>query len=429
MIDVVQVLLNVIYFVSLYYTVFWLITYLEEPEPRRERKHVSNWPKVSIIIPMYNEEENIGPTIDNLCNIDYPRNKLKIIVVDDGSKDKSFENAKLAIERNKEKYPELNISLLHQENKGKYAAVNLGLKQADTPFFATLDADSYPERSALKKLILDFDDSKDLGSVTPILKVHKPGNLVQKMQWFEYAINHFYKSILSLRNAIHVTPGPLALYKTKIVKDLGGFRPGHKTEDMELGMRLQKHHYRIKQCDDAIVYTKVPKTFKALFKQRVRWYLGTFRNVMDYSDMLFNKKYHDFGLFQLIMIPLSGVLAVALVTLLAFSMRTKIKLQYLALKAYSFNIFEMIKDSFAHWNLKFWFLNLDLNSIVMMSVFSVVMVFILYKGIKMFNKRFSLHKSYFVPLLVYTLTYFYFLAAVWLIVFKDLIFKREIIWK
>ncbi|MDK2850070.1 MAG: poly-beta,6-N-acetyl-D-glucosamine synthase [Candidatus Woesearchaeota archaeon] len=429
--DLVQVSLNVIYFISLYYTVFWVLTYLEEEEPVKKKKPLIDWPRVSIVIPMYNEEENIISTIDNICDVDYPKDKLKIIVVDDGSKDKSFENAKIAVEKNKKKYPELDIKILHQENKGKYAAVNLGLKYVDTPFFATLDADSYPERDSLKKLIKYFYDnySKDLAAVTPILKVYKPENLIQKMQWFEYAINHFYKSVLSIRDAIHVTPGPLALYKTKVVKHLGGFRPGHKTEDMELGMRLQKNHDLIKQCNDAIVYTKAPKTLRALVKQRLRWYWGTVKNVIDYSDMLFNKEYHDFGLFQLIMIPLSGVLAVALVFLMGFSMRDKIKMQYLSLKAYDFNIFEIIKDSFAHLNTKFWFLNLDLTSIAMMSVFLLIMVFLIYKGVKLFNRRFSLEKSYFIPLVIYILTYFYFLAFVWLIVFKDLIFKKEIKWK
>ncbi len=432
MFDVTRIILYVIFFIFMYYTNFWLITYVEESNTKKstKRKEIAEWPGISIVIPMYNEEENIGPTIDNICDVDYPKDKLKIIVVDDGSKDNSFKFAQEAIERNKIKFPDLKLILLRQKNQGKYAAVNHGLKYADTPFFATLDADSYPEKDALKKLISEFiDESDDLASVTPILKVYEPKTLVQKIQWLEYAITHFYKAILSLRNAIHVTPGPLAMYRTEIIKKLGGFRHGHKTEDMELAIRLQKYHYRIKQCDNAHVFTKVPRTWRALLKQRIRWYLGNLRNVFDYKEMLFNKEYQDFGLFQFVMIPLSGILAIALIILLPFSMRESIKARYLWLKAYNFNVIEFIMDSFKNFNLDFWFLNLNLTTVVITSLSLIIMFYALHKGLKIFNQKLNLKKGDFLVLLVYIFAYFYFIELVWLIVFKDFIFKKEIVWK
>ncbi|MDI3474018.1 MAG: poly-beta,6-N-acetyl-D-glucosamine synthase [Candidatus Woesearchaeota archaeon] len=425
MITITRIILDVVYFISLYYAVFWLLTYIEEKPKEKPKRTFKEWPAVSIVIPMYNEEENIRETIQTTCKLDYPSDKLKIYVVDDGSKDNSLEIARITAEEEMKKNPQLEIKILHQENKGKYAAVNNALDYIDTPFFATLDADSYPEKDALKNLLQEFTTQK-VGAVSPILKVKNPQNIIEKIQWYEYAINHFYKSVIALRNAIHVTPGPLSVYRTELVKRLGKFREGHKTEDMELGMRIQAANYEIKQCEEAVVYTKAPRTWKSLTKQRVRWNLGSTLNIKDYSKMLFNKNYGDFGIFQLPMIPMAGVLSVSILFLIIFNLRDQIKRSILVMKTYNFNIFEYIAESISHFNLEFWFLNLSLKNIVMMIIFFSVSVFILYKGIKLFNEKVD---NGWPALFLFLFMYYFFIAWVWILVFKDMIFKKEVRWK
>jgi hypothetical protein len=150
------------------------------------------------------------------------------------------------------------------------------------------------------------------------------------------------------------------------------------------------------------------------------------RNIFDYSKMLFNKKYGDFGLFQLPMIPMAGILSVGLLGLLIFNSREQIKRYFLVLKTYQFNIFEYISDSWANFTTQFWFLNLNLKSIVMIGVFFSVSIFILYKGLKLFNEKIQKSKP---ALVTYVFLYYFFLAGVWLLVFKDLILKRDVKWK
>ena len=99
--------------------------------------------------------------------------------------------------------------------------------------------------------------------------------------------------------AIHVTPGPLTIFKKKVFKDLGPYRHGHNTEDMEIAYRMQKNNYKIEHCNDAYVYTNTPGTTKKLYKQRLRWIYGFINNTIDYRKVLFKKKYGNFAVFTL----------------------------------------------------------------------------------------------------------------------------------
>jgi cellulose synthase/poly-beta-1,6-N-acetylglucosamine synthase-like glycosyltransferase len=147
--DYGRLILDVVYFISLYYAVFWLVTFFSEKQLKVLRENFS-YPKISIIIPMYNEEQNIVDTIENICDVDYDKKKLRLIVVDDGSQDKSYELANATLMQVKKKYPEIDTLLLRQDNSGKYRAMNYALEYVDTEFFATLDADSYPSKDSLK---------------------------------------------------------------------------------------------------------------------------------------------------------------------------------------------------------------------------------------------------------------------------------------
>ncbi len=427
--DFSRLVLDIVYFISLYYAVFWLLTFFSEKEVKIRRKEIS-YTDISIIIPMYNEAENIVCTIENICNVDYDKEKIKLIVVDDGSTDNSYDLAKEAIKSMKERYPNLNALLLRQENAGKYKAMNYALEHVNTEFFATLDADSYPKSDSLKIILNEFS-SKNIASVTPILKVYNPTTIIEKIQAIEYSVNHFYKAVLSKANAIHVTPGPLAVYRTEVVKSLGGFRQGHKTEDMELAVRIQKSQYKIVQANDAIVYTKCPKTLKSLFAQRKRWNLGTIRNILDYKTIMFNKKYGDFGLFQFPMILMSGILSVSILSLLIFQRRSAIRRGYLSLKAYNFNIIEYIIDSFGTLNFEYWFFNLELRSIIMFGFFFAITLFIVYKSLSLnkINFNFEKFKGTAVSFLLFTFFYYVFLSTVWMVVFKDFFLGKDVVWK
>ena len=260
--------------------------------------------ELSVTFPCYNEEGTIKGTIDSLLDLDYPKEKLKLIIVDDGSKDNTWN-----VIKEYENFP--NIKLIKQKNAGKYAAQNTGLDHTDTPFFGCLDSDSFVDSQALKRIMTYFLDSETM-AVAPSIVVYSPKNILQGAQKAEYDMAIYNKKMLAFLGGIHVTPGPFSIFRKKVFDDLGPYRHAHNTEDQEIALRMQKHHYKIEHCPDAYVYTVAPNSVGKLYRQRLRWSYGFLRNGIDYRELLFKKKYGNIAFFTL---P-SGIISVLSVVFL-----------------------------------------------------------------------------------------------------------------
>jgi len=287
-------------FISLFAGVFYLLTFFENRNRLDEKKEIGNFPSVTIIVPAYNEEKNIKETIESASRLDYPKEKLAIAVVNDGSRDRTLEIARETA-RGKS-----NIQIFDQQpNKGKANAVNLVLKQIETEFVATLDADSVVDPQALKLMLPYFEGDKRIAAVTATMKINHPRTFWQKIQSVEYLAIIYLKKMLSFLNGITATPGPFSIYRTAVFKEIGYFDEHNITEDGEIALRLQKYNYLILNAHEAEVFTNSPATLPALMRQRVRWNRGTVRNLIKYRRLIGNSRYGDFGLFVL---PIAVVL-------------------------------------------------------------------------------------------------------------------------
>jgi biofilm PGA synthesis N-glycosyltransferase PgaC len=162
-----------------------------------------------------------------------------------------------------------------------------------------LDADAFAEPPALKRMMWQFLSDPEAMAVSPSVIVHNPKGFFQKAQQVEYDMAVFIKKILGVLQGIHVTPGPLSIYRKKVFTDLGLYRKAHLTEDMEIAYRMQVHGYKIVQCYDAYVYTVTPDSFKKLYKQRLRWMYGFINNTIDYRKYVLKPKYGAFSLFTI----------------------------------------------------------------------------------------------------------------------------------
>jgi cellulose synthase/poly-beta-1,6-N-acetylglucosamine synthase-like glycosyltransferase len=257
---------------------------------RKDKIKLKNYHAVTVIIPCWNEEHTIEGTVNSLLHINYPKDKLNIFLVDDGSTDGTW--GKL---QKFSKYD--NVKIFQKENGGKHTALNLGLENTMTEFVGCLDADSFADSEALVRIMSYFENDEETMAVAPSIIVNNPKGIIQKAQNAEYHMSVYIKKMLGLIGAIHVTPGPLTIFKKKVFEDLGPYRSAHNTEDMEIAYRMQRNHYKIEQCNDAYVYTNTPPTVKKLFKQRLRWIYGFLNNTLDYKDVLFRKKYGNFSVF------------------------------------------------------------------------------------------------------------------------------------
>ncbi len=411
-----DIALSILYVITLFYTVFWLIALLDE-KPEKKTK-LNTRPFITVAVPAYNEEDTIEETIDSVKNLSYSKQKLEIIVINDGSTDRTRQ----IVERYIAKNPDLNMILINQKNSGKWVAVNKALARAKGEFFACLDADSIVEKEVLKKMLPYFSE-KDIGAVLPMLKIKDPKNLLQKLQWYEYLINMFYKKLLSYLNCIHVTPGPFALYRTGIIKKLDGFKPGHKTEDLEMAMRLQKHHYKIIQLLDVVVYTYPPGDIKNLYSQRKRWNKGSVLNIWDYKKMVFNREYGDFGMFQLPLVLSAGFIALAVVLFILYQNLFKPLVRvFNNMALVNFDILTFIRNI----NLDFIFLDLDYYRLVIIFVMLFVSVVVLIIAHRYTKEKIT--KQGIWSLMAFMFLYYIFLGIVWGGIAKDLILRRKERW-
>jgi poly-beta-1,6-N-acetyl-D-glucosamine synthase len=288
-------LLPIIYlaymFVSLYFLTMFLIIYY------RNRNNFFLYPKttkkytVSFIIPAYNEAKTIGESLKHIFNLDYPYIE-EVIVVNDGSTDDTRE---VLVELSK-KYPRLKV-INNEKNYGKAAiAQNKGLNAAKGEIIAIVDADSYPARDSLGKMVGYFDDVK-VGAVTCPVVARNRNNFIEKLQAIEYKVIAFSRKLLDYVDAIYVTPGPLALYRKQALLNIGGFDEDNITQDIEATWHLTHDGWNRRMCLATEVSTTVPSKFKKWYVQRRRWNIGGLQCIYKYKRSIFNPKKGMLGLF------------------------------------------------------------------------------------------------------------------------------------
>jgi poly-beta-1,6-N-acetyl-D-glucosamine synthase len=411
--------LFVIYFILLFIAIFWMII-LFTSDDFNKRKKLTSFPHFSTIVPAYNEEKSIKETLISLVNLDYPSDKKEIVVVNDGSSD----NTQKIVENFIRDHPRENIILINQENAGKGNALNNGLKHINGDFFACLDADSFIHSNALQKMLPYFAADKNVAAVCPLLKVKKPKSILQKVQWCEYIVNMFYKSLNARIDCVHVTPGPFSVYHTEVIKKLGGFDENTITEDLEIAIRLQKYHYKIIQTFDTMVETVAPNSWKTLFKQRVRWYKGSVDNSLRYKELMFNKKYGDFGFLRMPTIILSGMIAISLFVLLTKESFLRVYHWFFSLKAVNFDIITLVKNVQFELN----FLSLPFFKLVIAGTLLMISFFVMIQSYKLVKEDIRNHGKTWLSLITYLLIYSFFIAFVWVYIAFMFVTKRKNSW-
>lgn len=300
-------------FIAIFFESFVLVTLLSKPaRAARARLPGGTTPSVAVIVPCYNEESTVVATCESLLALDYPSDKLEIILVDDGSTDgTSAALARFAA------HPQVRI--ITKKNGGKHTALNAGVAVTNAEIIGCLDADSFVEPDSLREIVPCFED-QNVGATTGAMSVHKPGNILQHMQNAEYIFGITFRHAIASINGLYVTPGPFSFYRRSTVEKLGGFRYGHQTEDMEMALRLQQEGYSIENAPRARVYTKTPSTVATLIKQRTRWTAGFLRNVLgEYRGLIGNRRHGALGMLILPSALIAVVSGIFLFTLMLFA--------------------------------------------------------------------------------------------------------------
>lgn len=398
MTDIITAITYFFLFLSLNFEVFLLISYFENKHKISEEEKASlrilkKYPTVSIIVPCWNEEKTVTKTINSLLNLDYPKNKLKIMVVDDGSKDNTWE----AVQRYKNNK---QIELLKKENGGKYTALNFGLSRTNSDLVGCLDADSYVEKDALKKIATYFED-KDTMAVCPSIKLYQPKNILQLLQKVEYGFGIFTRKMYHYMNAIYITPGPFSIFRREVFEKLGGYEHAHNTEDIQIALRMQKNRMKITHAHNAYVYTVPPRTIPKLLKQRVRWSYGFIKNAYDFRDIFFNKQYGNAGLIILPMAALSVTSVLFISTVSVINIIASLLNTFVRVRTVGFNF------GFNIGNFDLFYVNTQMMTLLGFVV-SLGTIFMIITSKRMSEGKLDIGMD-----VVYYLTLYVFIAPLW----------------
>jgi len=293
-----------IYLMMFFFGIFFLMIFVlmhnrnraelfSYPEPKR-------FPSISILVPAYNEEENLENTIDALLKAKYPKGKKEIIILNDGSKDGTEKIANRLAKEHKE------VKVLNKKNSGKADSLNRGLKIAKGELVAVVDADSYPNEDALIRMVGHFEE-RGVTAVTSRVLVKNKKNWLERFQVLDYSIIAWTRKLLDFVDSVYVTNGPLSIYKRDVALKIGGFDTKNLTEDIEITWNMLSRGYKTRMSYSAIVYTTVPEGLRVWTNQRIRWNLGGIQTVQKYWRTMFRKG--KFGYFVVPYVTASFVLS------------------------------------------------------------------------------------------------------------------------
>jgi cellulose synthase/poly-beta-1,6-N-acetylglucosamine synthase-like glycosyltransferase len=353
----------------------------------REKPILKKFPFTTIVIPAYNGEHHVIKTLNSVVKLEYPHDKFEILVVNDGSLDRTEKMVKTFIKAYDKKNTgngRISIKLINQPcNKGKAEALNTAMIHARGEYFACIDADSTVDSDALLYMMDMFQRDPQLTIATPVMKVDNPETWLQKFQRLEYMSSMLIIKLMGYMNSNYVAPGPFSVYKISILRKLGKFDGTYNIEDQEIAWRAQKHHYKIRQCGRAFVYTVAPRNLKSFTRQRTRWFRGSILTMYMYKDMTFNKKYGDFGLFQIPLMITSYILSLFALFLFGYYIIKPFIRQIYNWFLINFDLLTGLK----HWTFNFNILDVQLTQILIIYLVLFINIILLYYSSRSSNDK------------------------------------------
>lgn len=252
--------------------------------------HPKSYPTVSILIPAHNEELVIKNTIESMIQLNYPKHKLEVIVINDNSSDFTGR----IVDDYAARYA--FIKAVHTTppyaGKGKSTALNLGLRRATGEIIAVYDADNTPETNAIRYLALGLYEDRRAGAMVGKFRViNAQKNLLTRLinvetltfQWLAQAGRWFWFKMTTI-------PGTNFAIRRSILEELGGWDEKALSEDTELSIRVYNLGYYIRFFPSAITWEQEPESIRVWWRQRTRWARGNLYVIFKYLFQVYKLK-------------------------------------------------------------------------------------------------------------------------------------------
>lgn len=251
-----------------------------------------NAPRVTILLPCYNEETNVDETVYHLFKQNYPH--IEVIAINDGSKDNTIDKlAALA-----QQYPGLIV--LNQANQGKASAMNNGLSHASGDIIVGIDGDAILDYDAIGYMVNHFLSSPKVSGVTGNPRVRTRSTAIGKIQTGEFsAIIGLIKRAQRIYGMVFTISGVICAFRRKALEEIGGWNTDMITEDIDVSWRLQLQGGQVRYEPRAMCWVLMPETLRGLFKQRLRWAQGGGEVFLRYFSQTIRWKNRRFWLLML----------------------------------------------------------------------------------------------------------------------------------
>lgn len=284
-------------------------------------------PPISVLMPAFNEEATIRTSVRSMLQLQYP--EFEVVVINDGSKDRTL--AVLIEEFDLVSHPEPlrqavphkpilgvyrsrrygNLRVIDKTNGGKADALNAGINASRHGLFCGVDADSILQRDSLLRVVQPFlEDERTVAAGGTVriangsqvrggflISAGLPGNWLARFQIVEYLRAFLFGRLgWSPMNAVLIISGAFGLFDRERVMDVGGYSTDTVGEDMELVVRLHRHHrmnripYRIRYLPDPICWTEAPEDLGTLGRQRSRWQRGLAESLTRHAKLAFSRR-------------------------------------------------------------------------------------------------------------------------------------------
>ncbi|MFI5330592.1 MAG: glycosyltransferase [Desulfobaccales bacterium] len=240
-------------------------------------------PRVTVIIPAYNEGAMVEKSIAAAAASDYPADRLEIICIDDGSKDDTW----TYIDRAQKRYSKLVKAIRFPKNRGKKEGLYAGFTRGTGEFFVTIDSDSIIKPDTVRQVIAPMLQDPRVGAVAGNVKVfNRVRCLMARMLAVRFVLAFdFLRASQSMYGFVTCTPGALSAYRGTALKPiLEEWRqqtflglPANIGEDRALTNLVLRQGFHTVYQRSALVYTKVPETYRGLVRMYLRWDRSNFR--------------------------------------------------------------------------------------------------------------------------------------------------------
>lgn len=247
-----------------------------------------DWPSVAILIPAHNEERVIAGCLAAMTSLDYPEDRLTILVVDDRSSDRTGEIAKSFVMRD----PKVRLLQRHTGAKpGKSAAIVEAMAQVDAEIVVLFDADYLPRPALLKELVAPFRDPSVGATMGRVVPFNSDSNLLTRLLDLErragYAVDQQGRALLRLAPQFGGTVGGL---RVSALEAVGGWKEGHLAEDTDLTFRLMLGGWKVRYLNEASCYEEVPEDWTTRYRQVRRWSYGHNDCMLSYLPAIFGSR-------------------------------------------------------------------------------------------------------------------------------------------